>query len=128
MTFLGGDDFDRAIINYWAEKLNISVDRLKKETNLNQELRLQAEEAKKVLSSKSEFTSEISGKTVSLTKDKFEDLISPFIEKTLKSCAQALHDSGLKGSEIDKIILVGGFTQSTAYQTKAGDLFWLSAG
>lgn len=124
-TFLGGDDFDRAIINYWAEKLNISDDRLKKETNLNQELRLKAEEAKKVLSSKSEFTGEISGKTVSLTKDKFEVLISPFVEKTLKSCAQALHDSGLKKSEIDKIILVGGSTRIPHIKQKLETFFGL---
>ncbi len=122
-TFLGGDDFDRAIINYWAEILEISEDRLKKETNLNQELRITAEEAKKVLSSANEFKGEIAGKNVSLTKDKFEALIFPFIEKTLKSCAQALHDSGLKLAEIDKIILVGGSTRIPLVKEKLETFF-----
>jgi molecular chaperone HscA len=110
-TFLGGDDFDRAIIKYWADILEISDDRLKKETGLNQKLRLTAEEAKKTLSSESVFNGEISGVKISLTKEKFEELITPFVDKTLESCTKSLQDSGLKKSEIDKIILVGGSTR-----------------
>jgi molecular chaperone HscA len=122
-TFLGGDDFDRAIIKYWADILEISDDRLKKESGLNQKLRLTAEEAKKTLSSKSVFNGEISGIKVSLTKEKFEALITPFVEKTLESCTQALHDSGLKKSEVDKIILVGGSTRIPLIKHKLEKFF-----
>ena len=106
-TFLGGDDFDAAIVDYWIKENNFKGDELKH----RQVLRLKAEEAKKQLSSNELFSSDYKGIDISITKDKFEDIIKPIVEKTIICCNNAIKDAGIKKIEIDEIVMVGGSTR-----------------
>jgi molecular chaperone HscA len=89
-TFLGGDDFDRVIVNYWVEKTAIKPNKLKADKKLAQELRLVAEKAKIYLSTYEFFRSKVAGFDVELSKDVFGDLILVYIDKTISCCKNAL--------------------------------------
>ena len=110
-TYLGGDDFDQAIVQYWKNKLNLSDQTLSNDKALAQEIRLKAEEAKKFLSSNDQFNDEVRGKKVSLSKQQFENLIEPFVKRTIDSCGNALKDANLKTSDIHEVVMVGGSTR-----------------
>lgn len=122
-TYLGGDDFDRAIVKYWADRLEISNEELRIHKHMAQELRLRAEEAKKYLSSHDNFFGEISGSPVSLSKIEFEKLIKPYVERTLSCCKQALNDAGLNINDIEEVIMVGGSTRVPIVKTSVSDFF-----
>lgn len=122
-TFLGGDDFDRAIMAHWCEKNNISEDKINNDPGLNQTLRLAAEEAKKTLSKYETFETTVGEYHLTLDKSTFESLIAPFIDKTIESCVQALRDAKLNTTDIDKVILVGGSTRVPAIKEKLAMFF-----
>ena len=121
-TFLGGEDFDQAIIDFLA-------DEFKKETGINlrddrmalQRLKEAAEKAKIELSSAVQtdvnlpfITADQSGPkhlNVKITRAKLEGLVSSLVERSLEPCRKALKDAGLAASEIDEVILVGGMTR-----------------
>ncbi len=121
-TFLGGDDFDRALINYVADefKKENSVD-LRNDAMALQRLKEAAEKAKIELSSALEteinlpfITADASGPkhlVMKITRAKFEQLVEPLVKKTLEPCKLALKDAGLSASDIDHVILVGGMTR-----------------
>ena len=121
-TFLGGDDFDRALINYVADefKKENSVD-LRNDPMALQRLKEAAEKAKIELSSALEteinlpfITADASGPkhlVMKITRAKFEQLVEPLVKKTLEPCKLALKDAGLSASDIDHVILVGGMTR-----------------
>ncbi|MDQ6421136.1 molecular chaperone DnaK [Paenibacillus sp. LHD-117] len=124
---LGGDDFDQVIIDYLVSefKKEQGVD-LSKDKAAVQRLKDAAEKAKKELSGV--LTSAISLPFITmvdgvpqhlemnLTRAKFEELSAPLVERTLGPARQALSDSGLSESEIDKVVLVGGSTRIPAVQ------------
>jgi len=110
-TYLGGDDFDNAIVKHWAETAGISVNDLHENKSLAQALRLKAESAKIHLSANENFEDELNGDKLTLTKKQFEALIQPFVNKTITCCKNALKDAGLKTSEIETIVMVGGSTR-----------------
>jgi molecular chaperone HscA len=122
-TYLGGDDFDRVIMNYWIEQTGLTTGELQLNKSLAQEFRLQAEEAKKYLSSKESFAGEVAGFNLSLSKGKLEELIKPFVEKTMQCCKNAMQDAGLTISEIDEVIMVGGSTRIPLVKKTGGDFF-----
>src|ERR1700681_3658999 len=121
-TFLGGEDFDKKIIDYLA-------DEFKKEQGLdlrNDKLALQrlkeaAEKAKVELSSSVQtevtlpfITADQNGPkhlNIKLTRAKLEALVDDLIQRTIGPCRNALKDAGLKASEVDEVILVGGMTR-----------------
>lgn len=107
-TYLGGDDFDHAIIKHWASQEGIHENELKTDKSLSQVLRLKAEAAKKYLSANDLYKDEINGRPVALTKAAFEELIEPFVSKTIDSCRSAVKDAGLKITDIDTVVMVGG--------------------
>ena len=121
-THLGGDDFDKAIIDYLAEefKKQNGVD-LTKDPQALQRLREAAEKAKIELSSSTEaqinqpfITQGKDGPlhlTVTLTRAKLEQIVDPLIQKTLKPVELALKDAKMKVSDIDEVVLVGGMTR-----------------
>ena len=110
-TYLGGDDFDKAIVDYWLEQFNISKDELQQNKSLAQGLRLRAEKAKKILSTEDVFKTSFNGDELSISKATFEALIEPLIQRTIQSCINALHDAELTASLIDDVVMVGGSTR-----------------
>lgn len=113
-TYLGGDDFDKAIVDEWLHQFNITKEELQQNKSLAQSLRLRAEEAKKHLSNHSIYTTLLNGDELSITKEKFESLVQPLVERTIQSCSQALKDAGLTTAQIDEIVMVGGSTRVPA--------------
>ena len=122
-TYLGGDDFDQAIVNYWKTELNISDDTIQKDATLLQKFRLAAEAAKKALSTQNEYTTDIAGNTISITKLQFEQLIQPYIKKTIDCCRKALKDAQLTTVDMDAIIMVGGSTRIPAVKQAVSTFF-----
>jgi molecular chaperone HscA len=110
-TYLGGDDFDRTIMNEWIARLGITNEAMIKDKSLAQQFRLKAEEAKIRLSSGEKFEASIGNYKVSLTRPDLEKLITPFVSKTIQSCQNALSDAGLKITDIDEVVMVGGSTR-----------------
>jgi molecular chaperone HscA len=110
-TYLGGDDFDRVIVQCWMAQSGITEAELISHKSLAQEFRLQAEKAKKHLSTNQSFTGEVSGFEVKLSKEKLEELVNPFVDKTIQCCKNALQDAGLTINDIEEVIMVGGSTR-----------------
>jgi molecular chaperone DnaK len=133
-THLGGADFDRVLVNYFAAEF-------KKESGIDisddkaamQRLRDEAEKAKIELSSSKEVDVNLPFLTADadgpkhfehkLTRSKLESLVGDLIDKTEGPCKKALDDAGLKPSEIDAVVLVGGMTRMPAVQEKVKAIF-----
>src|SRR3989338_3694465 len=121
-THLGGDDFDKTILDYIAEefKKENTID-LRKDPQALQRLREAAEKAKIELSSSTEaeinqpfITQGPNGPlhlTLKLSRSKLEQIVDDLIQKTLEPCKKALGDAGKKTSDIDEVVLVGGMTR-----------------
>ncbi len=133
-TFLGGEDFDQAIINHLVDEfkksngIDLSQDRM-----ALQRLKESAEAAKKELSTSMEteinlpfITADASGPKhlmLKLSRAKLEQLVEPLVARTIEPCKKALADAGLSANEIDEIVLVGGMTRMPLVQKKVGDYF-----
>jgi len=122
-TFLGGDDFDRAILNYWIEKNNLDFSVIANDNILMQTLRLQAESAKKALSTQNLYNEKVGEIWCTLDKQTFEQLIADKVNETLACCKQALADADLTIEAIDEVVLVGGSTR-TPYVKQAVSTFF----
>ena len=122
-TYLGGDDFDNAIIDYWKEVLNITDAFLAENKSQAQALRLKAEEAKKYLSNNEIFNSEIEGYKLELDKATLNDLIKSNIDKTIACCKSAMKDAGISKAEIDDVIMVGGSTRVPLVKEMVSNFF-----
>lgn len=122
-TYLGGDDLDRAIVQYWMQQAGISMEELKQNKELSQGLRLRAEEAKKHLSSNDIFAIEWNGDQLTLSRETFETLIAPLVEQTIQSCRNALADAKLTIADIDTIVMVGGSTRVPAVKNAVSGFF-----
>ncbi len=133
-TFLGGEDFDMRILQYLSDefKKDNGVD-LSKDPLALQRLKESAEKAKIELSSTLEteinlpyITADASGPkhlNIKLTRAKLEQLVDDLIQRTIKPCENALQDAGLKPSDIDEVILVGGMTRMPKVIETAKKLF-----
>jgi len=133
-THLGGADFDRTIVNYF-------VDEFKKENGIDltddkaamQRLRDEAEKAKIELSTAQEVDINLPFLTADsdgpkhfehkLSRSKLEQLVAELVSKTASPCEKALSDAGLKASDIDAVVLVGGMTRMPAVQQKVKEIF-----
>ncbi len=120
-TFLGGDDFDQAIVNYWVEQNHLQ-DQLNS-TSLRQALRMKAEDAKKALTTQNIFNSSVNEIPCAITRSKFEELILPLVEKTIQCCKNALKDAGLSINDIQEIVMVGGSTRTPLVKNKVAGFF-----
>ncbi len=110
-TYLGGDDFDRAIVQHWQKENELTDEELLQNSSLKQTLRLKAEEAKKQLSENDFFSTAFLDKTIHLDKKEFNALIIDLINKTIVCCKKAIKDAGISVNDIDEIIMVGGSTR-----------------
>ncbi len=133
-TFLGGEDFDRAIIDYLIAEfkkeqgIDLGGDRL-----AMQRLREAAEKAKIELSSSQQtevnlpyITADQNGPkhlAVKVTRAKFESMVEDLVKRTIEPCKTALKDAGLSSSQVDEIILVGGQTRMPKVQEAVKDFF-----
>jgi len=122
-TYLGGDDIDRMIVQYWMQQSGISMEELKSNQELSQGLRLRAEEAKKYLSTHDAFEVNWNGDILALTREVFEGLIQSLIDQTIQCCSNALSDAKLTASAIDTIVMVGGSTRVPAIKKAVSDFF-----
>jgi molecular chaperone HscA len=116
-TFLGGDDFDRAIVDYWIKQNNLSGE------IPMQELRLKAEEAKKALAHQSLFNEKIGDIFCTINKQTFENLINDKVQETISACKNALNDANLKVADIDEVIMVGGSTRTALVKKQVSEFF-----
>jgi molecular chaperone DnaK len=133
-TFLGGEDFDQRIIDYVVTefKKESGAD-LSKDVLALQRLKDSAEKAKIELSSSQQteinlpyITADQSGPkhlNMKLTRAKLEALVEDLIERTIEPCRIAIKDAGVKASEIDEVILVGGQTRMPKVQEKVREFF-----
>ncbi|MFN2272936.1 MAG: molecular chaperone DnaK [Anaerolineae bacterium] len=133
-TFLGGDDWDQIIIDWVADefKKDQGID-LRGDRQALQRLKEACEKAKVELSTVMEteinlpfITADASGPKhlqMKLTRAKLEQLTDDLITRTIEPCRLALKDAGLKPSDIDEVILVGGMTRMPAIQQKAAEFF-----
>ncbi|GIV39060.1 MAG: chaperone protein DnaK [Thermonema sp.] len=134
-THLGGEDFDQRIIDWLAEefmKEHPGVD-LRKDAMALQRLKEAAENAKIELSSSTQAEINLPYITIidnqpqnlirTLTRAKFEQLIDDLVEKTMEPCRLALQQAGLKPSDIDEVILVGGSTRIPKIQEAVEKFF-----
>ncbi len=133
-THLGGDDIDQVIVQWMIDEFKKShgID-ISRERMVLQRLRDAAEKAKIELSIANTteinlpfLTADANGPKHfegSLSRAKFEQMIEPIVERTLAPCRQALKDAGLKASEIDEVLLVGGSTRIPMVQKRVKELF-----
>ncbi len=134
-TFLGGEDFDIRILNYLADefKKQNGVD-LRQDKLALQRLKEVAEQAKKELSSRTEFDVSIPfismdanrnplHLNMKLTRAKFESLVDDLVQKTIGPCKAALKDAGLSASDIKEVVLVGGMTRMPKIQQVVKEFF-----
>lgn len=133
-TFLGGEDFDMAIIDYLVEEFKKEQDfNLKGDALAMQRLKEAAEKAKIELSSAQSteinlpyITADSSGPkhlVITISRSKLEALTEALVERTMAPCKVALEDAGLKNSDIDDVILVGGQTRMPLVQKKVEEFF-----
>jgi molecular chaperone DnaK len=133
-TFLGGEDFDNRVIDYLADefKKEQGID-LRNDLLAKQRLKEAAEKAKIELSSSQQtdvnlpyITADASGPkhlVVKITRAKFESLVEDLIERTIAPCKQAIKDAGVKITDIEDIILVGGQSRMPKVQEKVQEFF-----
>jgi molecular chaperone DnaK len=133
-TFLGGEDFDQRLIDYLCDefKKEQGID-LRNDVLALQRLKESAEKAKIELSSSQQteinlpyITADKSGPkhlAIKITRAKFESLVENLIEKTVEPCRIALKDAGLKISDVEDVILVGGMTRMPKVQETVKDFF-----
>jgi len=134
-TFLGGEDFDLRLVDYLADefKKEQSVD-LRKDKLALQRLKEEAEKAKKELSTTAQYEVNLPFITmntsreplhlnIKVTRAKLEALVEDLIAKTVGPCEQALKDAGLKKSDIDEVVLVGGMTRMPKVVDTVKDFF-----
>jgi molecular chaperone HscA len=122
-TFLGGDDFDRIIVDYWIEKNNLDKAEIIANNELAQQLRLKAEEAKKAFAHQSLFNEKIGEIWCTLDRNTFEELIMLKVQQTITSCQNALKDAKLTIADIDEVIMVGGSTRTALVKKMVAEFF-----
>lgn len=133
-TFLGGEDFDQRIIDYIISefKKEQGVD-LSKDVLALQRLKEAAEKAKIELSNSTQtdinlpyVTADASGPkhlNIKLTRSKLEALVEELVDRTIEPCRTAIKDAGVKASDINDVILVGGMTRMPKVQEKVKEFF-----
>jgi molecular chaperone DnaK len=133
-THLGGEDFDLRVIEFLASefKKDQGID-LRNDKMALQRLKEAAEKAKMELSGAAEtdinlpfITADASGPkhmNMKLTRAKFESLVEDLVERVVEPCKTALKDAGMKPSDVDEVILVGGMTRVPRVQAKVKEIF-----
>jgi len=120
-TRLGGDDLDRALAGWCAERAGVDPD--------DPRLLAEAERVKRVLSERDEavfrvpFLGDGGSAEVPVSREDFERLARPFVERTIRCCRQAMEDAGTTPGELDAVVLVGGSTRIPAVRRAVAECF-----
>jgi len=107
-TYLGGDDIDNSLQNFLCQKLSIEKEALQKDKMRLQSLRILSEDIKKKLSFQDSCTENWENIPVMVTRDEFNAVIAPLIDKTIVCCAMALKDANIQKSDLSEVVMVGG--------------------
>jgi molecular chaperone HscA len=116
---LGGDDFDRVIMQYLCEQLSLTALTPSQERQL---LNL-ACELKEALSESDSHCVSYEEKDIVLTRETLHELIDPLIQVTIRTCKRVLRDAGVEKTAVDHIVMVGGSTRSLRVREKVGEFF-----
>ena len=123
-THLGGDDIDRAVVDWLLAEM---PDTLKLDRHVWNSARMAAEDAKKRLTdvAETEVVVELPGHSIRkhLTRNALEEMAAPFIARTLKRCELAIADAKLKAGDIDAVVLVGGSTRMPLVRRRVAEMF-----
>jgi molecular chaperone HscA len=126
-TYLGGDDLDKALVEYWIGTNNLSYSKVQQDKMFLQSLRLEAEHAKKILSTQESYHNVISWGNMKIqcyiTRLDFEKIISSIIQKTIECCKNAVKDANIPLSAIDAVVMVGGSTRVPLVKQKVQEFF-----
>lgn len=122
-TFLGGDDMDKAIYEYWLENDEELAAWISDRKERIQELRLISEAAKKELSLIDSFSGKLGNFDLKISKVTFEKLVEPLVDRTIDSCKRALKDAGVDKSGIDEVVMVGGSTRVSTVKERVKAFF-----
>jgi Fe-S protein assembly chaperone HscA len=122
-TFLGGDDFDREIVNFWIKKNNLDSTSLLEDKSLSQSLRLKAEEVKIFLATHESFKGMHDHIVCDITREEFEEITSHLVEKTMSCVKRALKDAKVNVDDIENIVMVGGATRIPLVKKTVADFF-----
>jgi molecular chaperone HscA len=122
-TYLGGDDLDRAIVKHWMRQCSVTEVDLSINKQLAQGLRLKAEAAKKHLSANENYSGELNGDKLEISRQQFEELIRPLVIRTIDSCKAALKDAGLSAKDVEEVVMVGGSTRVPLVKHSVSEFF-----
>ena len=122
-TMLGGDDFDRAIVDYWLLSNDMAMEDLEKDKSLSEQIRLAAEEAKKTLSTERQYDCTIREYKFSINISTFNTLIEAYVKQSLEACDRALNDASLGINDIEEVVMVGGSTRIPLIKSKVAAFF-----
>ena len=123
-THLGGDDIDRAVVDWLLAEM---PDTLKLDRHVWNSARMAAEDAKKRLTdvAETDVVVQLPGHSIRkhLTRTALEEMAAPFIARTLKRCELAIADAKLKAGDIDAVVLVGGSTRMPVVRRRVAEMF-----
>ncbi|MGL6075356.1 MAG: molecular chaperone DnaK [Fimbriiglobus sp.] len=121
-TYLGGDDFDRVLMQHYADKVGLDI--TARDPLTLQSLREAAERAKIALTTSESTTITIANHaTIPLSRAEFEAAITPLVERSLAKCKAALKDAGLKPSDVQEVVLVGGSSRVPLVRRRVAEFF-----
>ena len=121
-TYLGGDDMDNALVQYWLQKNQLNAEQ-EPGKSYRKSLRIKAEEAKKHLSQYEQFTANDPNLDLLITQKEFNALIQPLVDETITCCQNALKDAGLTAKDIDAVVMVGGSTRVPLVKNSVSEFF-----
>ena len=120
-TYLGGDDFDRTLMELVAREMGVNLE--EKNPELLQRLRDAAEKTKIALTSSESVVMNIGSFTRPVCRSEFESLIEPLVERSLAKCRAALKDAGINVKQVDEVVMVGGSTRVPMVRRRVAELF-----
>lgn len=118
-TFLGGDDIDQLIVDFWINKHQLFIQTSEEQSTI----RLLAEQAKVSLSNTITYEANWNEHQLTITRNDLEALITPLVQRTLDACKIALNDSHLSVKDIDEVVMVGGSTRIPYIKDKVSAFF-----
>ncbi len=117
---LGGDDFDQAVANWILAEAGMAGDLTAQQ---QRKLQMAARSAKELLTEQEQVTVSFSGWQGELSREQFNALVDPLIDKTVRACKRALRDARLKTAAVDNVVLVGGSTRVPRVRERVAELF-----